>query len=592
MSTAAPDHISSHQPVMHENDSASLFYQSQGQPPRQAHAPQVAGHFDGGPQLWHQRDSNTAPHQHGGHGYSILGTPNPDMFHQHELLQTHIHANPGGPLPRTSIWPLDQQCTYRHPALSHSHAIYGFIPQSSSTQGLNGDSASVSVLHYPGDATPVRGNVPLYSLTGSFNDHLHDASPIEGQPPDLPPPKVRKAFRGIRLETISCAEKGCKRNFRPTSPTSKLCRRHQQKYDRNHAGPPVFTFPAGISDYLAAKTKIYPHQAPLCVDGEQLSQAACDAHADNAVQRFVAAASTPYEAGSVYHEFHTRQQKVFNGRGFKDDEVNIRMRFLYQAIVVLHTGGETVYPEGGDNGGYGRPDKTLNFLDRVDKIVEILKLDKRVCMDVVEGRGVTAFVANPDKFEKRKTQNKDSNERKQQKQKLGDRVQAKRKAKGKATEESDADSDDWSGDEDDQEDGEQDEVGNGPSVASNWRTPQSMAMDYDGSSAARSSPLFDGPASRTRKRTLPGSSAAASGRRGAKKPKHDTLPQQDPGPPYTKPVLAPVAFPMDDGYHSSRLSDVALHQRLYIEEATNGIKESDLDDLDIDYMKEIFSDTP
>jgi hypothetical protein len=299
------------------------------------------------------------------------------------------------------------------------------------------------------------------------------------------------------------------------------------KYDRNHAEPPTFTFPAGIGDYQAAKDKIYPPQSPLCVDGERLSREACEHYANAMVQRFVEAASTPYEGGSAYHEFHTRQQKVFNGKGFKDEEVNIRLRFLYQAAVVLHTGGETVYPEGGDNGGYGRPDKTLKFLDRVNKIVEILKTDKRVCMDVIEGRGVSAFVANPDKYEKRKTQNKDSNERKQRKQQLGDKIQMKRKAKGRAVEESDVDSDEWSGGERDEDEEEGIEDGAGATSASIWQTPMSMNLDQENvlsyEAGLNTVPeMAGGPASRTRKRTQRSSKTPVADSRHTKRMKADS----------------------------------------------------------------------
>ena len=291
-----------------------------------------------------------------------------------------------------------------------------------------------------------------------FKEHFEDHLLERGLPQrvdDIPGPlrptrqgkyKLMNPPRQGPVQSKQCIENGCKRRFRPNDTTKMdLCRRHQEKYDRNNAEPPTFKFHPDMWNFPNAKSLVYPAQKTVAVDGDDVIYRDAN-HVGLWVTRFVEAANQPYTGGSQYDDFHTRQQKVYNGKvcktqGYGAEEVNARMRLLYEAALRLHTGGEAVYPTGGDNDGYGNPDLKLIFSARLKEITRILKTDKRVCMDVIEGRGVTAFVANPTRFEKRKTQNKDSNARKQKKQQLGDRLQAKRKAKGQDVDGSDIDSD-------------------------------------------------------------------------------------------------------------------------------------------------------
>jgi hypothetical protein len=196
---------------------------------------------------------------------------------------------------------------------------------------------------------------------------------------------------------------------------------------------------------VVAFEKVYPILPALDLEHDDVRSKL----EDDWVSNFIKAANKPYIGGSEYDEFYARQQKVYNGKGFDESTVNVRMRLLYRAALTFHEGGRAVYPTGGDNDGYGSADKTMIFSGRLRAIISILEMDKRVCMDVIEGRGVAALVANPQKYAKRKTQNKGSNERKQKKQKLGDRIQEKRKAKGKSFEGSEVDT------EDDSDDGEE-----------------------------------------------------------------------------------------------------------------------------------------
>lgn len=74
--------------------------------------------------------------------------------------------------------------------------------------------------------------------------------------------------------------------------------------------------------------------------------------------------------------------------------VTARLRALWWEVVVFHDGGRSLYPVGGDSAGYAE-DPELRFGERLEAIGDVMKVDKRTVMDVVEGRGVGAFVGNP-----------------------------------------------------------------------------------------------------------------------------------------------------------------------------------------------------
>ena len=249
--------------------------------------------------------------------------------------------------------------------------------------------------------------------------------------------------RSKQVPSKNCDYPKCTRRFRPTAPNMRFCIRHQKNYDRNNAPPPKFELLPDIDSGKARKT-VYPTLLALNLEHDDVGVKSEKAW----VFDFINAANKPYIGPSEYHEFYARQQKVYNGKGFDEflDEptVNVRMRLLYQAARTFHEGGEAVYPIGGDNDGYGNADETMIFSERLKVIISLLETNKRVCMDVIEGRGVAALVANPKKYAKRKTQNKDSNERKQKMQKLGEEQQMK--DEGKSFEVRDVYTEDYSDD--------------------------------------------------------------------------------------------------------------------------------------------------
>ena len=254
--------------------------------------------------------------------------------------------------------------------------------------------------------------------------------------PSGPLPTLRRMHTGsttspasTQVQSVKCGEPNCTRNYRPTNPDQRFCTRHQDKYDRNNAPHATFWLMEDV-DSTVAHDEVYPQCngiSPVDNDG---SGDDVDARLEVEWMRdLLAAVSKPYLGGGENEAFRIRQQGVYNGKRYDNRTVNIRMRLLFQAALTFHRGGKAVYPRGGDNDGYGNPDESLIFSERMREIIKILQEDKRVCMDIIEGRGVTALVANPLKYEKRKTQNKQSNETKQKKQRLGEEVEEERRQK-------------------------------------------------------------------------------------------------------------------------------------------------------------------
>ncbi|KAK1808020.1 hypothetical protein LTR12_017626 [Friedmanniomyces endolithicus] len=117
-----------------------------------------------------------------------------------------------------------------------------------------------------------------------------------------------------------------------------------------------------------------------------------------------------------------KQQQLYNYKPHEDSSkdfytnewVNARMRLLFREVLVYHQGGRSIYGIGGHNNGYGE-DRKLKFTARLRVIVEAMRADKRVVMDVIEGRGVAALAMNPKRFADRKNSNNKCNENKKRK---------------------------------------------------------------------------------------------------------------------------------------------------------------------------------
>ena len=185
--------------------------------------------------------------------------------------------------------------------------------------------------------------------------------------------------------------------------------------------------------------KVYPVHPPLNYDndGEEDDFLQHLGHENFWVAHFLAAANSSYTRGDESaksqdkekiadrqrkHINAVKQQQLYNYKPHEDSSkdfytnewVNARMRLLFREILVYHQGGRSIYGIGGHNNGYGE-DRKLKFTARLRVIVEAMRADKRVVMDVIEGRGVAALAMNPKRFADRKNSNNKCNENKKRK---------------------------------------------------------------------------------------------------------------------------------------------------------------------------------
>jgi hypothetical protein len=217
---------------------------------------------------------------------------------------------------------------------------------------------------------------------------------------------------------------GCEKAFYSSKdPNGLRCTRCYDKHVKHTAGHTVYLFdPQMTIDH--AWRRLYPNIAPLAPAGDDVETA--KANEQDYIRRSVEAVSIPYTSdGSGTKEDQQRlaqqaklNKKPFDSTQYRDDLVNARIRFLFHIALSYHAGGPSLYDTGGDNSGYGE-DRTMKFSERMERIIQLLRLDKDIAMDVIEGRGVTALVHNPNKYERRKRDNKKSNDTKQDLQEKG-----------------------------------------------------------------------------------------------------------------------------------------------------------------------------
>ncbi|KAK4574477.1 hypothetical protein LTR86_001318 [Recurvomyces mirabilis] len=185
-----------------------------------------------------------------------------------------------------------------------------------------------------------------------------------------------------------------------------------------------------------AMTLVYPAIPPLDYTGDGEDDWAFyqeQAHQNTVVKGFIDATNARYteamgpdeaddEKEQHVHENFMKQQRDYDHKPYEEASIRLytdhwiitRMRLLFLVILTYHRGGTSIYPVGGANNGYGE-DRTLTMTHRIREITDILARDKRVVMDVIEGRGVAALAANPGKFEERKTSNFKCNAKKKRK---------------------------------------------------------------------------------------------------------------------------------------------------------------------------------
>ncbi|KAK0274504.1 hypothetical protein LTR35_011659 [Friedmanniomyces endolithicus] len=226
-----------------------------------------------------------------------------------------------------------------------------------------------------------------------------------------------------------------------------FCNKHttQLNKDKIAAQPPIYVLddrPTAGSPQNTIE-KVYPVHPPLNYDndGEEDDFLQHLGHENFWVAHFIAAANTIYTRADDSSESQdkekiadrqrkhinaVKQQQLYNYKPHEDSSkdfytnewVNARMRLLFREVLVYHQGGRSIYGIGGHNNGYGE-DRKLKFTARLRVIVEAMRADKRMVMDVIEGRGVAALAMNPKRFADRKNSNNKCNENKKRKLDLG-----------------------------------------------------------------------------------------------------------------------------------------------------------------------------
>ena len=202
-------------------------------------------------------------------------------------------------------------------------------------------------------------------------------------------------------------------------PYGRFCMcasKHLPQWRRSHALLPAIRL---IPKTLAqAKAEVYPAHPPL---GQEhlYRDPTLQSEAGQELKwqrRFLAAALAPYDGPNKKLQ---DQQAYFNGNvecdtegHYSEDQVNSRIALLYHIARNVHVGGERLYAIFGDNDGYPKENRRLTFLRRLQTIEELLRTNKRIVLDVIQGRGVGAFVETPLAFDKRKATNNTNNENK------------------------------------------------------------------------------------------------------------------------------------------------------------------------------------
>ena len=257
-----------------------------------------------------------------------------------------------------------------------------------------------------------------------------------------------------KFQCEDCVKHGNLRWYTQTNNTSDTrCRKHhlRQLKEEEATKAPEYSFDAqAVPSFQDAHEFVYPTIPPLNLDHDDWPSFQSKEMEDHWIARFIAAANTKYDVQhptlslanmdpeqKAMHEHLERQQWIYNHKPHENTSkdiytnafINVRLRFLFRAVLTHHRGGISVYPTGGANGGYGDDHKT-RMSERLAQIESTLRADKRILMDVIEGRGVLAFAANPTAFRLRKQSNKVCNDRKKRKFELAERYEEEGRQKG------------------------------------------------------------------------------------------------------------------------------------------------------------------
>ncbi|QIW99130.1 hypothetical protein AMS68_004648 [Peltaster fructicola] len=275
--------------------------------------------------------------------------------------------------------------------------------------------------------------------TTSLNlNHLHGIEAHEHQASIEPAAGIRATEQRRK-----CIEEKCNK-FVAKKSSEERCSRCHAGYIKRQTEVVEYQLD-GTMDFNKAYSIIFPVQEPIQPkDGSPQMQEHWrkDFERNNTVEGFrfwqetlLRAINRPYivtddEARELgrsdgQHKAYVKNQRTWINKHFdqkaqyNDDKINARLVVFLENVKTLYTGGVFTYDEGGDNNGYNN-DRSLTFTDRMNRICDMLSLDKRACTDLVEGRGSLAFLRDPHAYEKRKQDNVSSNDKKAAQRKLGE----------------------------------------------------------------------------------------------------------------------------------------------------------------------------
>ncbi|PPJ56162.1 hypothetical protein CBER1_09190 [Cercospora berteroae] len=288
---------------------------------------------------------------------------------------------------------------------------------------------------------PRHGHDPSFSPEAAYSTDIF--SPTSG-PSELSPepePKSRRARSTttknpntiVMKTSVNCVAPACGRPFRNRTHILDLCNRCARKHDRRTAEAQPNLLDPGVPDIVAARALIYPPQPSRGPPVSPDELAHILAHEDDYIQRLLDAVNFVVPGGEGGNSkapglsWETRQQITFNqklrmeGTSHKGAEglyrrslITARLRALFLELYQFHAGAqESFYAIGGNNAGY-HADTSMTFQERFESVREFLRTNKRMVMDVIEGRGVKSIVANPKGYNKRKVSNNACNEDKKE----------------------------------------------------------------------------------------------------------------------------------------------------------------------------------
>ena len=239
--------------------------------------------------------------------------------------------------------------------------------------------------------------------------------------------------------------RACGKRFKRTQYNQgKYCNKHMAKVKKEELAqhPPVWTRDEdlGRASTEELSSALFPEIPPMVYEGDGHDDwRAHESHEEAWVERLIQAANTEYtgsydETAELELDERERQNKArvranarkqqidYNHKPFEEsskawytnDWVNRRFRLMFRSVLVFHKGGRLIYPVGGSNNGYGE-NRKLKMSERLSFIERVFQNDKRVVMDMIEGRGVTALVVNPTRFAERKDSNNKCNQNKKRK---------------------------------------------------------------------------------------------------------------------------------------------------------------------------------